>query len=155
MRWILGAALASVLVAVPAMAQVAQGPAVVGFASTSDEVSPAARARLDAFAKGVRGQDVQVNIAGHATLAEAKAAIIADGGTPAEAEESAASFAVGLSQRRASNVRSYLAAQGVKDGVMTTQAFGASRPADVNAEPGQGVAADRRVEVTTGPGSGW
>ena len=155
MRWILGAVLSSVLVAAPAIAQVEPAPVVVGFASTSDEVSPAARARLDAFAKGIKGHNTDVVIAGHATLAEARAAILADGGTAAEAEQSAASFAVGLSQRRATNVRSYLAAQGVPDGVMLTQAFGASRPADANDKPGPGVAAERRVEVTAGPGAGW
>jgi OOP family OmpA-OmpF porin len=155
MRWLLSLTLSSLVLAAPAaIAQPASQPAIVTFAATSDEVSPAAGARLDAFATQHQAGS-QVIISGHATLAEAKAAIRADGGTAAEAEESAASFAVGLSQRRAANVRSYLAGRGVPDGVMTTQAFGATRPADLNAKPGQGVAADRRVEVTEGPGSGW
>ena len=37
-------------------------------------------------------------------------------------------YNVGLSQRRAANVRSYLAGRGIPDGVMTTEAFGESRP---------------------------
>ena len=153
MRWLAAIGVTAVVLAAPAAAQ-NTAPAVVTFASTSDELTPAAQARLDAFARQNQAGN-QVTISGHATLAEAKAAIRADGGTAAEAEESAASFAVGLSQRRAANVRSYLAAQGVPDGVMLTQAFGASRPADANAKPGPGVAADRRVEVTAGPGAGW
>lgn len=153
MRWLAVIGVAAVVLAAPAAAQNAE-PAVAPFASTSDELTPAAQARLDAFARQYKAGN-EVTIAGHATLAEARAAIVADGGTAAEAEESAASFAVGLSQRRANNVRGYLAGQGVPHGVMTTQAFGATRPADLGDKPGQGVAADRRVEVSEGPGSGW
>ena len=153
MRWLAMIGVAAVVLAAPAVAQNA-APAVAPFASTSDELTPAGRTRLDAFAKLYKAGN-QVTISGHATLAEARAAIVADGGTAAEAEQSASSFAVGLSQRRANNVRDYLGAQGVPYGVMTTQAFGATRPADLNAKPGQGVAADRRVEVSEGPGSGW
>jgi hypothetical protein len=94
-----------------------------------------------------------VNIAGHATVAEAIDSMKAEGGsTPAEMAEAGPSYAIGLSQRRAANVRAYLAGRGVPDGVMTTEAFGASRPVDPSGKPS---AADRRVEVTQGPGSGW
>jgi outer membrane protein OmpA-like peptidoglycan-associated protein len=65
-----------------------------------------------------------------------------------------ADYNVGLSQRRANNVRSYLAGHGIPDGVMTTQAFGESRPL-VETADGVREPQNRRVEVTFGPGSGW
>lgn len=150
MRGLIGLAVAAVVMAAPAAAQ-NTAPAVVTFARTSDALTPAARTALDVFAKRyAEGQ--QVTISGHATEGESAAAIRADGGTAEEAAQSASSFAVGLSQRRAANVRSYLASRGIPNGVMTTQAFGASRPVDPSGKPS---AADRRVEVTEGPGSGW
>ena len=63
-------------------------------------------------------------------------------------------YNVGLSQRRANNVRSYLAGRGVPDGSITTEAFGESRPL-VDTADGVREPQNRRVEITFGPGSGW
>lgn len=149
MRWWTAIGVVAVVLAAPAVAQT-QMPAVVTFKSGADAVTPAGRASLDAFAKRYKAGN-PVTISGHATLAESKAAIKADGGTKDEQEQSAASFAVGLSQRRAAIVRGYLAGRGIPNGVMTTQAFGATRPADPTGKPD----AKGRVEVTEGPTSGW
>jgi outer membrane protein OmpA-like peptidoglycan-associated protein len=54
----------------------------------------------------------------------------------------------------AGNVRSYLAGRGIPDGVMTTEAFGESRPLIETAD-GVSEPQNRRVEITFGPGSGW
>ena len=64
-----------------------------------------------------------------------------------------ADYNVGLSQRRANNTRAYLAGHGIPDGVMTTEAFGESRPL-VETADGVREPQNRRVEVTFGPGSG-
>ena len=63
-------------------------------------------------------------------------------------------YNVGLSQRRATNVRGYLASHGIPDGVMTQEAFGESRPL-VETADGVREPQNRRVEITYGPGSGW
>ena len=63
-------------------------------------------------------------------------------------------YNVGLSQRRADNVRQYLAGRGVPEGAMTTEAFGESRPL-VETADGVREPQNRRVEITYGPGSGW
>ena len=64
-----------------------------------------------------------------------------------------ASYNVGLSQRRADGVKTYLAGKGVPDSALTTQAFGETRllvqTADGVREP-----QNRRVEITFGPNSG-
>jgi hypothetical protein len=52
------------------------------------------------------------------------------------------------------DVRSYLAGRGVPDGVMTTEAFGESRPL-VETADGVREPQNRRVEISYGPGSGW
>ena len=65
-----------------------------------------------------------------------------------------ADYNVGLSQRRANNTRSYLARRGIPDGVMTTEAFGESRPL-VETADGVREPQNRRVEVTFGPNAGW
>ena len=62
-------------------------------------------------------------------------------------------YNVGLSQRRADTVKAYLAGHGIPDGVMTTQAFGESRPL-VETADGVREPQNRRVEITFGPGSG-
>lgn len=134
MRFILALAAAAVL-AGPVAAAPQAAPTIVRFASDSDELDAASRARLDATVQQYRrGGSQQVVIAGH--------------GGP---DEGSPEYTVGLSQRRANSVRDYLVVQGVPPGVMTTQAFGQSRPA----LDGAGPAAHRRVEVTFGPGSGW
>ena len=134
MRFILALAAAAVL-AGPVAAAPQTAPTIVRFGLDSDELDAASRARLDQTAEQYRrGGSQQVVLAGHAGRAE---------GSP--------EYTVGLSQRRANTVRDYLVTLGVPPGVMTTQAFGQSRPA-VEAGPD---AANRRVEVTFGPGSGW
>ena len=113
------------------------GPWMAFFDRGQDEVTPQAMEILRAAAESYReAGEVQVMLAGHTARLGSDEANI------------------GLSQRRAARVREALAAFGVPDGVMTTQAFGKSRPlidtADGVAEP-----QNDRVEITFGPGSGW
>lgn len=64
-----------------------------------------------------------------------------------------ASYNVGLSQRRADSVKSYLTGRGIGDSVISTEAFGESRPR-VETADGVRELQNRRVEITYGPGSG-
>jgi outer membrane protein OmpA-like peptidoglycan-associated protein len=109
----------------------------VQFTRGADNITSGAAAALDRIAEAYRlhGQ-AQVMISGHSSLSEASAQD---------------KYAVGLSQRRAENVRAYLAGRGIPEGVMTTEAFGSSRP--VSGDPARSINA--RVTVTFGPGSGW
>jgi outer membrane protein OmpA-like peptidoglycan-associated protein/opacity protein-like surface antigen len=113
------------------------GPFMVFFDWDRDEITPQASAILDNAASAYQtcGQ-AQVMIAGHAD------------------KSGSDQYNVGLSQRRAANVRSYLAGRGIPDGVMTTEAFGESRPL-VETADGVREPQNRRVEITYGPGSGW
>ena len=113
------------------------GPFIVFFDWDKDEITPQAAAILDnaASAYQTTGQ-ASVVLAGHAD------------------RSGAADYNVGLSQRRADNVRSYLAGRGVPDGSITTEAFGESRPL-VDTADGVREPQNRRVEITFGPGSGW
>jgi opacity protein-like surface antigen len=113
------------------------GPFIVFFDWDKDEITPAASAILDnaAGAYASTGQ-ASVTLAGHADRSGSDA------------------YNVGLSQRRANNVRSYLAGRGVPDGSITTEAFGESRPL-VDTADGVREPQNRRVEITFGPGSGW
>lgn len=113
------------------------GPFMVFFDWDKDEITPQASAILDNAASAYQncGQ-AQVMIAGHADRSGSD------------------QYNVGLSQRRAANVRSYLAGRGIPDGVMTTEAFGESRPL-VETADGVREPQNRRVEITFGPGSGW
>ncbi|HZW15924.1 MAG TPA: OmpA family protein [Brevundimonas sp.] len=134
MRIILALAAAAVL-AGPVAAAPQAAPAIVHFELDSDALDAPGRARLDQTTDEYRrGGLSQVVLAGHAGR---------DEGSP--------EYTVGLSQRRANTVRDYLVANGVPAGAITTQAFGQTRPA-VDDGPD---AANRRVEVTFGPGSGW
>ena len=63
-------------------------------------------------------------------------------------------YNVGLSQRRANNVRAYLAGRSVPDAAITSEAFGESRPL-VDTADGVREPQNRRVEISFGPGSGW
>jgi outer membrane protein OmpA-like peptidoglycan-associated protein len=65
----------------------------------------------------------------------------------------AASYNVGLSQRRADAVRAYLEGRGIPGGVISSEAFGESRPR-VETADGVRELQNRRVEITYGPGSG-
>ena len=113
------------------------GPFMVFFDWDRDEITPQASAILDNAASAYQtcGQ-AQVMIAGHAD------------------KSGSDQYNVGLSQRRAANVRSYLAGRGIPDGVMTTEAFGEGRPL-VETADGVREPQNRRVEITFGPGSGW
>jgi outer membrane protein OmpA-like peptidoglycan-associated protein len=113
-----------------------QGPFIVFFDWDKDEITPQAAAILDnaASAYGSCGT-AAVMVAGHA-----------DKSGPDD-------YNVGLSQRRAANVRSYLAGRGIPDARISTEAFGESRPRVPTAD-GVREVQNRRVEVTYGPGSG-
>jgi outer membrane protein OmpA-like peptidoglycan-associated protein len=113
------------------------GPFMVFFDWDRDEITPQASAILDNAASAYQtcGQ-AQVMIAGHAD------------------KSGSDQYNVGLSQRRAANARSYLAGRGIPDGVMTTEAFGESRPL-VETADGVREPQNRRVEISFGPGSGW
>jgi outer membrane protein OmpA-like peptidoglycan-associated protein/opacity protein-like surface antigen len=113
------------------------GPFIVFFDWDKDDITPAAAAILDnAAAAYAQTGRASVTLAGHADRSGSDA------------------YNVGLSQRRANNVRSYLAGRGVPDGSITTEAFGESRPL-VDTADGVREPQNRRVEITYGPGSGW
>jgi opacity protein-like surface antigen len=113
------------------------GPFIVFFDWDRDEITPAAAAILDnAAAAYAESGSASVTLAGHADRSGSDA------------------YNVGLSQRRANNVRAYLAGRGVPDGSITTEAFGESRPL-VDTADGVREPQNRRVEITYGPGSGW
>ena len=110
---------------------------MVFFDANSDEVTPQAAAILDNVAEAYRTcGEVQVMIAGH---------------TDRKGREK---YNVGLSQRIAANVRGYLTSHGIPGGVITTEAFGESRPL-VDTEDGVSEPQNRRAEITFGPGAGW
>jgi len=113
------------------------GPYIVFFDWDKSDITPQAAAILDnAAAQYQTCGNSRVVIAGHAD------------------RSGSADYNVGLSQRRADTVRSYLAGRGVPDGAMTTEAFGESRPL-VETADGVREPQNRRVEITYGPGSGW
>jgi OmpA-OmpF porin, OOP family len=113
------------------------GPFVVFFDWANDEISPQAQAVLDNAASAYQiCRQAQVVMAGHA-----------DRSGPDQ-------YNVGLSQRRAANVRAYLARRGIPDGVMTTVALGESRP-QVDTADGVREPLNRRVKITFGPDSDW
>ncbi|SFS69991.1 OmpA family protein [Brevundimonas viscosa] len=127
---------AAAVIAGPVAAAPQMTPVIVYFEAKSDALVPSAQELLDATVAQYRQHGPgMVILAGHA-----------------DPHEGSSTQGVGLSQRRANAVRDYLASQGVPGGVMTTQAFGQSRPAVQVDEP---EPANRRVEITFGPGSGW
>ena len=135
---IVGAACALAIIQ-PAAAQqrCVAGPFMVFFDPNSDKLVPQTQAILDnaATAYSTCGQ-AQVQIAGHTDRA---------GSDPQNVE---------LSKRIAANVRTYLVRRGIPDGVITTEAFGESRPL-VDTPDGENEPQNRRAEITFGPGSGW
>ena len=113
------------------------GPFIVFFDWDKDEITPQAAAILDNAAQAYQTTgSARVSLAGHADRSGSDA------------------YNVGLSQRRANNVRAYLSGRGVPDGSITTEAFGESRPL-VDTADGVREPQNRRVEITFGPGSGW
>jgi OOP family OmpA-OmpF porin len=113
-------------------AAVTPGPFLVFFDWDKSLVTAEAAAVLDRAAEqyAATGQ-TSVSLAGHADKS----------GTDA--------YNVGLSQRRADAVKAYMASKGVPDGVITTEAFGESRPL-VETADGVREPQNRRVEITFG-----
>ena len=112
------------------------GPFIVFFEWDKSDVTPEAASILDnAVTPSQSCGNAQVMLAGHAD------------------RSGAASYNVGLSQRRADAVRAYLSSHAIPEGVITTEAFGESRPR-VETADGVREVQNRRVEVTYGPGSG-
>jgi outer membrane protein OmpA-like peptidoglycan-associated protein len=115
---------------------VTPGPFIVFFDWDRSDITPQAAAILDnAAAAYQQTGSAQVVLAGHAD------------------KSGSASYNVGLSQRRADAVRSYLSGRGIPDGAMNTEAFGESRPL-VETADGVREPQNRRVEINFGPGSG-
>ena len=113
------------------------GPFIVFFDWDRSDITPQAASILDNAAEQYRQTgNAQVVLAGHADRSGSD------------------QYNVGLSQRRAENVRQYLAGRGIPEGVMRTEAFGESRPL-VETADGVREPQNRRVEITFGPGSGW
>jgi outer membrane protein OmpA-like peptidoglycan-associated protein len=108
----------------------------VFFEFDKSDITPDAATILDnaVTAYGDCG-NAQVMLAGHTDRA----------GRPA--------YNVALSQRRADSVKAYMVSKGISDGVITTQAFGESKPR-VETADGVRELQNRRVEITYGPGSG-
>ena len=113
------------------------GPFIVFFDWDRSDITPQAAGILDnAAAQYAQTGNAQVVLAGHADRSGSD------------------QYNVGLSQRRAENVRQYLSGRGVPEGSMRTEAFGESRPL-VETADGVREPQNRRVEITYGPGSGW
>jgi len=122
---------------VASMQQCTVGPFIVFFDWDRSDITPQAASILDNAAEQYRATgNAQVVLAGHADRSGSD------------------QYNVGLSQRRAENVRQYLAGRGIPEGVMRTEAFGESRPA-VETADGVREPQNRRVEISFGPGSGW
>jgi OOP family OmpA-OmpF porin len=112
------------------------GPYIVFFDWDKSDITPEAASILDnAISNYQNCGNSQVMLAGHAD------------------RSGSASYNVGLSQRRADSVKGYLTGRGISDGVISTEAFGESRPR-VDTADGVRELQNRRVEVTYGPGSG-
>jgi OOP family OmpA-OmpF porin len=112
------------------------GPYIVFFDWDKSDITPEASSILDnAISNYQNCGNSQVMLAGHAD------------------RSGAASYNVGLSQRRADSVKAYMTGHGIPGTVISTEAFGESRPR-VETADGVRELQNRRVEVTYGPGSG-
>ena len=112
------------------------GKARASFDWNKSDITPEAASILDnAFSNYQNCGNAKVMLAGHAD------------------RSGSASYNVGLSQRRADSVKAYFTGKGVPTGVITTEAFGESRPR-VQTADGVRELQNRRVEITYGPGSG-
>ncbi|RYY47950.1 MAG: OmpA family protein, partial [Sphingomonadales bacterium] len=117
--------------------QCTPGPYIVFFDWDKSDITPEAASILDnAISNYQNCGNSQVMLAGHAD------------------RSGSASYNVGLSQRRADSVKGYLTSRGISGGVISTEAFGESRPR-VDTADGVRELQNRRVEVTYGPGSGY
>ncbi len=120
----------------PPVVQCSPGPFIVFFEWDKSDITSEAAAILDgAIAQYQNCGSAKVMLAGHADKS----------GAPA--------YNVGLSQRRDDSVQAYLTAHSIPAGVITSEAFGESRPR-VETADGVREVQNRRVEVTYGPGSG-
>ena len=112
------------------------GPYIVFFDWDKSNLTPAATTVLDnAVSQYANCGMAKVMLAGHADRSGSD------------------KYNVGLSQRRNATVKAYLTGKGISDSVITTQAFGESKPLVATAD-GVRENQNRRVEVTYGPGSG-
>lgn len=108
-------------------------PSNITFATDQDQVVPAFYDTLNAVALVLSKYNrTFVDINGHTD------------------STGAASYNVGLSQRRASSVASYLTSQGVDGRRFAINGYGASQPIATNATP-DGRASNRRVEIYLAP----
>jgi outer membrane protein OmpA-like peptidoglycan-associated protein/opacity protein-like surface antigen len=113
------------------------GPYIVFFDWDKSDITPEAASILDnAISNYQNCGNAQVMLAGHAD------------------RSGAASYNVGLSQRRADAVKAYMTARGIGADKIGTEAFGESKPR-VETADGVRELQNRRVEVTYGPGSGY
>ncbi|KMS57638.1 OmpA family protein [Sphingobium cupriresistens] len=120
----------------PPVAECNPGPYIVFFEWDKSDITPDAATILDNAVSAYSScGSAQVMLAGHAD------------------RSGAASYNVGLSQRRADSTKAYLASKGIPDGVITTQAFGESKPR-VDTADGVREVQNRRVEISYGPGAG-
>ena len=114
----------------------APGPFIVFFEWDKSDITPEAGSILDnAITQYQSCGNAQVMLAGFTD------------------KSGAASYNVGLSQRRADSVKAYMTSKAVPAGVISTEAFGETRPR-VDTADGVREVQNRRVEVTYGPGSG-
>ncbi|PTQ63872.1 outer membrane protein OmpA-like peptidoglycan-associated protein [Sphingomonas sp. PP-CE-3G-477] len=121
---------------VPEAVVCSPGPFIVFFEWDKSDITPEAASILDnAVTQYQSCGNAQVMLAGHAD------------------KSGSASYNVGLSQRRADGVKAYLSSHAIPDSVISTEAFGESRPR-VETADGVREVQNRRVEVTYGPGSG-
>lgn len=112
------------------------GPFIVFFEWDKSDITPEAASILDnAVTQYQSCGNAQVMIAGFTD------------------KSGAASYNVGLSQRRADAAKAYLSSHAIPEGVISTEAFGETRPR-VETADGVREVQNRRVEVTYGPGSG-
>jgi opacity protein-like surface antigen len=113
-----------------------KGPYIVFFEWDKSDITPEAATILNNAASAYANcGSASVMLAGHAD------------------RSGSSQYNVGLSQRRADAVRSYIAARGVPDSRISTEAFGESMPRVPTAD-GVRELQNRRVEITYGPGSG-
>lgn len=112
------------------------GPYIVFFNWDQSDITPEAATILDNAVSAYADCGMaQVMLAGHAD------------------RSGSTTYNVGLSERRNSSVRQYLAGRGIPDGRIASEAFGESQNR-VPTEDGVRELQNRRVEVTYGPGSG-
>jgi outer membrane protein OmpA-like peptidoglycan-associated protein/opacity protein-like surface antigen len=113
-----------------------KGPYIVFFEWDKSDITPEAATILNnAVSAYANCGSAAVMLAGHAD------------------RSGAATYNVGLSQRRADAVRSYMSARGVPNTQISSEAFGESQPRVPTAD-GVRELQNRRVEITYGPGSG-